>query len=157
MGAAKRRDIVERLWARVTKSPDLDGCWRCSGPSSNGYVIIWEAPGRGILAHRLSYELAYGPIPEGLVVQHACDVPNCVNPAHLFPGNAATNRADSVLKGRHAHGESHGRSRLTGAQVLEIRRRAAIGPVSYPALAREYGVKPGTIGGIIRRKTWQHL
>jgi hypothetical protein len=59
-------------------------------------------------AHRWAWVRANGPIPEGQKVLHTCDVPACVNPAHLFLGTQAANMADKVAKGRQAKGETHG-------------------------------------------------
>jgi hypothetical protein len=99
------KTLEERFWAKVTKS---DYCWEWAPKSrtSHGYGVI-QRGGRGgglALAHRLSYELACGPIPEGLCVLHDCDNPPCVNPAHLHLGTKADNMREKVSRGRQKTG-----------------------------------------------------
>lgn len=146
---------IERFEASVEKS---DGCWLWLGaPQSQGYgeMLI---NGRHYLAHRLSYELFKGPIPEGLEVCHECDNPPCVNPDHLFLGTHRDNMRDMAQKGRAAiagpAGERHGMSKLTVSDVREIRQRAAIGH-SYRQLAEAFGVDSTNISLIVRRKAWK--
>lgn len=59
-------------------------------------------------AHIFSWELHYGPVPEGFWVLHKCDVTLCVNPEHLFLGKPADNTADMVQKGRAKGGRPRG-------------------------------------------------
>jgi hypothetical protein len=70
----------ERFWAKVTKSDD---CWEWTGSRGNYGHGALAVDGRNVGAHRFSYELAIGPIPTGLVIDHMCHNPPCVNPAHL--------------------------------------------------------------------------
>ena len=78
------------------------GCWLWTGPLLNvGYGVLSDGgKHRGILAHRMAWERANGPIPEGMDVCHICDTPSCVNPSHFFLGTQADNNRDAWRKGR---------------------------------------------------------
>ena len=78
---------IERFWAKVDKSGD---CWIWQGSKTNGYGVC-SFMGRHTRAHRVSYELLVGPIPEGLHMDHLCCVRDCVNPDHLEPVTQAEN------------------------------------------------------------------
>lgn len=108
------------------------------------------------VAHRISWELHIGPIPEGLHVLHKCDVRACVNPDHLFLGTNADNIADRDRKGRgrQPRGEQSGMAKLTEAQVREI--RAGSGE-SQTAMAARFGVTPGLVCKIANNRCWRHL
>ncbi len=109
MDAVNRRSLADRFWEKVHKC-DPSECWLWrAGLSTQGYGRM-SSPGKSgpvLMAHRVSYEFANGPIPPGLWVLHRCDVPRCVNPAHLFLGTVADNNADKVAKGRHPRGAKH--------------------------------------------------
>jgi hypothetical protein len=78
----------------------MSGCWLWTGPpDAFGYGKI-SIRHRMLLAHRVQYEIRVGPIPAGLCILHHCDVPACVNPAHLFLGTRVDNIADMVSKNR---------------------------------------------------------
>jgi hypothetical protein len=90
---SRRKPVEPRFWAKVEKR-DIDDCWLWTGQIRNTYGKLWNGE-REVSAHRFSYELEHGPIPDGLVIDHRCRNRLCVNPAHL---DAVTNR-ENVLRG----------------------------------------------------------
>tara|TARA_Y100000310_G_scaffold14352_1_gene14541 strand:- start:175 stop:714 length:540 start_codon:yes stop_codon:yes gene_type:complete len=98
-----RGTLEERFWAKVKKGP---GCWLWTGatrPGGYGNLFTFRDKGRRnhfTSAHRASWEIHYGPIPDGLLVCHRCDNPPCVKPEHLFLGTNKDNQRDRRQKGR---------------------------------------------------------
>lgn len=160
MRQTRMGEIQDRFWQRVDKS-DPSGCWNWIGvinKTGGGYGVIGGllygqrlAPkGHNLAAHRVSWIIANGSIPEsseyhGWVVMHKCDNPRCVNPAHLELGTQRANVHDMIAKKRDVRvrmiGTKHPRAVLTDAQVKEI-RASDIGTVE---LAKHYNVSRSTV------------
>lgn len=140
--------------------PTATGCILWTGSThKHGYGRITRR-GKHFLAHRIAWVVANGPITDGLHVCHNCpggDNPLCINVAHLFLGTNADNVADMVKKDRQNRGARNGKSKLTDAQVIEIRQRYASEKVTHGILAAEYGVCSSMICLIINHKNWRHL
>ena len=159
-----KKDIRERFDAYVPSVPDENGCLIWTGGTYRGGYGALALGGRtrtSRKAHRLAWEFANGPIPDGMFVCHRCDVPRCVNVEHLFLGTPADNNVDRDAKGRTRYlaGEQRGPNvtRLTAAAVLEIRARYGGGGVSQSQLAGQYGVARTTIADVVCRRTWAHI
>ncbi len=148
------RDNVALFWSKVKKT---ENCWLWTSTlNGSGYGIIYIRRGKPYGAHRFSFELHKGVIPEGMFVCHTCDTPACVNPEHLWVGTPAENSADMVRKNRKERGSAHYMAKLTEADVVKIRRFVAEGK-TQTEVAQEFGVTSSLISAICRRKCWRHV
>lgn len=166
----ERRPLADRFNEKY-KVNDQTGCWEWTGALTDGYGVINAGGDSGpIRAHRVSFELFVGKIPDGngyhgTCVLHRCDNPKCVNPEHLFLGTNADNVADMDAKGRRVstprrgplkdksgmrRGSAHPAAKLDEEQVAEIRASAMDGQ----SLADRYGVSKTTISRIRLGKKW---
>lgn len=161
--------LHKRFWSKVSKG-NASECWRWNGATSGSTDPYGTFNHHGVTskAHRLAWELTYGPIPSGpgyhgICVCHTCDNRLCCNPSHLWLGTQAENIADMCAKGRNVRGlraglrgEDHHRAKLTACQVREIReeiRRGARGS----DLARRYGVSRSAVSEIRHQKRWRDV
>lgn len=97
-----RGTAAERFWAKVNKT---ETCWLWTANTVRNrrgvpYGLFTRATRKAVTAHRYSYEMAIGPIPDGVIICHHCDTPLCVRPDHLFAGTQGDNMRDAVAKGR---------------------------------------------------------
>lgn len=137
--------------------PNIIPCWASSERKyQNGHVLI-KVEGERVGAHRHAWEQHNGrKLKSGEIVRHLCDNPPCVNPYHLLVGTHQDNMDDMVRRGRSKKGETSPVSKLTNEQVLDIRRRHALG-ARQTSLAYLFKVHTETIHSIVHRKTWKHI
>lgn len=175
---------VARFWA---KSEVRKGCWGWLGTvyGSNGYPRMWTGT-KATGAHRFSWEIRFGALPEGLHVLHKCDTPTCTNPEHLFLGTIADNNKDRARKGRSCRGDAHwqrryperrktggeqwtrkhpelvprgernGNSKLDAGKVRAIRELYKDG-FSQNQIAKQFKIGQSTISSILLGLTWKHI
>lgn len=137
--------LAERFWSKVERG-EPEACWEWQGArKASGYGNLSLGPPDYVTdtAHRVAYELAYGPIPDGLIVCHTCDNPPCVNPKHLWLGTHSDNGLDMVAKGR----DPRTNLRLPWDQVCEIRRLRASG-ATKKSIAETFGISEWHVGNI---------
>ena len=152
----KQKDI-DRFWSKVDVDLNNNSCWEWTAAKiGDGYgkMLI---DGKFYLAHRLSYMLTRGDIPEGMFVCHRCDNPPCVNPNHLFTGTNEDNVRDRDEKGRTASGTRNGNSKLTKDEVLAIRELGRQGDHSNAEIGQQYGVDGSYVSALIHRRYWKHI
>ena len=157
--------MAEHFWSKVKRSKR---CWlwiAARRPAGYGTYYVKRVP---MLAHRVAWELTYGPIPQGAYVLHHCDNPPCVRPEHLFLGSAALNITDSQQKGRRpmgssrvrgtgrAVGERHPSAKLTEQDVREARLAYRAG-TPIPELAKRYGINQAPMRAACTGITWKHV
>jgi len=138
---------------------DANGCWNWIGAKdSAGYgTVMGKKFGkrRTLPAHRVSYSVFNGKIPDGLYICHKCDNPPCINPDHLWAGTNLENRQDSVKKNRQAKGNRLPVSKLDYQKVKEIRNAYKTHTISQARLAAIYGVTQSVIWRVLLNDTWR--
>ena len=147
------RKTKDRFFNRIDLIP-FHTCWEWSaGKNSAGYGAFYPK-NKQILAHRYSYELHNGKIPDGHFVLHKCDNPSCVNPSHLIAGSQKDNLDDMDRKGRRYSGESHHSSKMNKHSVNELRVAANNG-ASVSDLSIKYGISQAQVYRIKNKELWR--
>lgn len=169
--------LADRFWSHVDKSGE---CWEWTGAlHTTGYGVLFilkDGQRDVVRAHRLAYEMTYGPIPDGLEVCHHCDNRRCIRPDHLFVGTRSDNMKDMVQKGRGgvvaptgdqhyarlhpelvSRGEARPNAKLTADTVRVARKSWTAGEFSKSQLALRLGVTLPTVCDFIARRTWKHV
>lgn len=178
--AQPRPNRIDRFWSKVKKT---DNCWIWIGGRFNhGYGSFSSYHGKRIYAHRYSWQISQGPIPDKMFVCHKCDNPPCVRPDHLFLGTHDDNMLDAKIKNRFAtgveqgrkvhpnpfpifsyesptnqkaRGSKHGISKLTENDVRTIRQLLKTHTQKH--IAAMYNMTPGTLSVLARYITWRHV
>lgn len=146
--------IVKRFWVNVKKT---NKCWEWQlGKDKNGYGIF-TIKGHSYKAHRISYQIINGKIPEKMCILHKCDNPLCVRPDHLFLGTLADNSIDMVMKGRSLFGEKNRKSKLKDSDILKIRSIYNKNKITQTEIANIFNVTQSMIGFIVRKENWIHI
>lgn len=155
------KTIEERFFDKVEKT---ESCWIWKAHKIKKGYGHFHYIQKDMLAHRYSYMIHKGNIPEGMYVLHKCDNRACVNPDHLFLGSMKDNCDDAIHKKRQkyfgfkepAKGELVITAKLSEKQVLEIRDLRDKG-LTVKKLSEKFNVYWMTIHNIIHRKSWKHI
>jgi len=147
--------IKERFFSKIEKT---DTCWIWNSVRLTGNYGYFKYLGKYVRAHRMSYILANGHIPDNLLVLHTCDNPPCVNPEHLYLGTQKDNIKDKFDRGRNpnVNGSKNPVSKLSENEVLKIRELNKE-KYSNEIIAKMFSIDSSAVSLIINRKRWKHI
>lgn len=147
--------VKDRFLSKIEKNPETD-CWIWTACQFDFGYGKFRHNGQMCLAHRVSFEIFKGPIPDGLDVLHNCpagDNPLCVNPDHLKLGDHQDNMNDKIAKGRQHRGASHSCSKLSDADIVEIRRLSIDEHLSQSRIASLFNISQQHVSSIVRNSS----
>lgn len=147
-------EFIRRFWNKVEKRGD-DECWLwMASTAGKGYgQMRIPKTRRNVYSHRVAYELAHGPLPEGQFACHTCDTPRCCNPKHLFAGTAKANQSDMAKKKRSTWGEKSVCSKMKERDIDFIFRLSKEG-WSQALIGKAVGLHQVQVGRILRHERW---
>lgn len=155
-------DDYPRFWTKVKICQHGLSCEQChwywqAKQHELGYGRYCLTRTEQIPAHRYAWELFYTCfMPVSLFALHICNLPPCVNPAHIYPGTQTTNMQQCRTDERMSVGTQHYNAKLTDSAVIELRQLNKYG-WGLDRLAHRYGVNPATIHSALRYKSWRHV
>jgi hypothetical protein len=155
-----RGSAEDRFWNKVKLAPENE-CWAWVGGKSRKGYGLFHPKDHTMHAHRFSWVLENGEIPDSLLVLHKCDNPSCVNPKHLFLGTNKENMEDMTRKGRRvgirlgksnfvALGDKNPSTKIPDSEIHKIKTKYGSGSYTYRTLAHEYKVSISQIQKIVR-------
>ena len=142
-------EAENRFW-KFVKQGDDDECWEWTGNKNRRSYGLLSCKHVKILAHRFSWELHNGPIPQGdgyhgTCVLHKCDNPSCVNPKHLRLGTQEDNMQDMAQKGRAVTVRISKNAKLSEEHVREIKALLSQKSLSIRSIAEQFGVSHNSV------------
>jgi hypothetical protein len=148
----------ERFFSNILVKGSED-CWNWTAHTCGGYGRL-RIEGKMVLAHRYSWSLVNGPIPEGMMILHKCDNTLCCNPAHLYCGTNTDNMRDSWKRNRQPDRvpEVYGiaKTKLYEGEIWLIRKlwREGRSHLSQRVIAKMFKVDQSTISLIVNSTSW---
>lgn len=156
--------VIRRFWSKVAKTDDPDACWLwLGGVDKDGYGVFGlSSKVKTVRANRFAYEIVHGLLGD-LQALHSCDNPPCCNPRHLHAGTHDQNHAEKAARGRSPvpwlkkhpelalRGEAHPNTKVTDAQVDEIRRCYVPRRTPLVFFARKFGTSVSNVYAIVKK------
>lgn len=152
---------LKRFWNKVINQGNNCWSWKASKEAGYGRMLF---DGKLQLAHRISYQIHYGPLDDDICVLHTCDNRECTNPNHLFLGTRLDNNRDRQRKGRSSGGKNggapmgtrNGMAKLSESDVRMIKQLLQQ-RINRKLLAERFSISISTIDHIATNKKWAHV